>query len=446
MASNLRLKARAVAGAGPPAWLQHPVQRFIHAEASSGILLVIAALVALVWANSPWSAAYNDLWHARLTFDLNFVSVTEDLRHFINDGAMTIFFFVVGLEIKRELVRGELASVRRATLPIAAAAGGMLVPALIYLSWNVGGGATEGWGIPMATDIAFAMGVLALAGPRIPTSLKVFLLALAIVDDLGAILVIAAFYTETVHLEPLLWGGLALGVIVAARLGGVQNVLFYVIPGVLLWLAVLESGVHATLAGVVLAFLTPSGPVPQRAAYHTALRGMVAELARADEAGDRERADLITAEIDRLTDNREPPLDQLESALHPWASFVVVPLFALANAGLDLSWASLADSARSTASLGIATGLVIGKPVGIVTFSWLVVRLGLASLPAGARWRDIAAMGLLAGIGFTVSLFISGLAFDSAALEDEARVGILAASVIAGIAGFIAVRLAQARE
>lgn len=425
---------------------QNPIQRFVHAEASSGVLLVAAALAAIAWANSPWSDAYHDLWEAKLTFDLNFVSVTEDVRHLVNDGAMTLFFFVVGLEIKRELLRGELASVRRATLPIAAAAGGMILPASIYLAWNAGGAGEHGWGIPMATDIAFAVGVLALAGPRVPTSLKVFLLALAIVDDLGAILVIALFYTDSVHLEPLLWGGAVLGLIVASRAGGVWSILYYVIPGVLFWLAVLESGVHATLAGVVLAFLTPAGPVPRREEYHSSLRDMIDDLARADREGRREEADLITSDIDRLTDNREPPLDRLESALHPWASFLVVPLFALANAGLELSWDSLVDSATSGVSLGILAGLVLGKPLGIALFSWLAVRTGLAALPDGARWRDIWAIGLLAGIGFTVSLFISGLAFDSAELADRAKVGILGASLVAGVAGFAAVRLTQVRR
>ena len=429
-----------------PSQRRNAIRRFAHAEASGGILLVIAAATAVIWANSPWSDAYQDLWHAKVTFDLNFVVVTEDLRHLVNDGGMTLFFFVVGLEIKRELVRGELASVRRATLPIAAAMGGMVVPALIYAAWNLGSDGAEGWGTPMATDIAFAMGVLALAGPRVPTSLNVFLLALAIVDDLGAILVIALFYTDTLLFEPLLWGGLLLGVIVVSRAAGVRSILYYVPLGMLFWLAVLESGVHATVAGVVLAFLTPSGPIASRGEYHTSLRGMVEDLFRADRAGNREEADLITSEVDRLTDNREPPLDKLENALHPWASFVVVPVFALANAGLELSWASLADSTRSQVSLGIVTGLVVGKPLGIVAFSWLTVRLRLASLPADVRWRDLWAVGLLAGIGFTVSLFISALAFGDAQLIDQAKVGILAASVIAGAAGFIAVRLTQAHQ
>ena len=431
---------------GISARAQNAVQRFVHAEASSGVLLVMAAVAALVWANSPWSDSYRHLWEATLTFDLSFVTVVEDLRHLVNDGAMTLFFFVVGLEIKRELLRGELASIRKATLPIAAAIGGMVLPAVIYLAWNAGGPGVPGWGIPMATDIAFAMGLLALAAPRIPNALKVFLLALAIVDDLGAILVIAVFYTDRLLLEPLLWGGLVLGVIVAIRAAGVRSVLYYVPLGLLFWLAVLESGIHATLAGVVLAVLTPAGPVKSRDDYHATLKALVGDLSNADRAENQEEADLITSEIDRLTDTREPPLDRLESALHPLTSFLVVPLFALANAGLDLSWASLADSAGSQVGLGIVTGLVIGKPLGIVAASWITVRLRLASLPAGARWRDLWALGLLAGVGFTVSLFIGGLAFESAELVDEAKMGILAASVIAGLAGFVAVRLAQARR
>ncbi len=444
MASNTGPATGRVAGVRtrPP----NPVQRFVRAEASSGVLLITAVVVALFWANSPWSGSYGDLWHARLALDFNLLTVNEDLRHLVNDGAMTLFFFVVGLEIKRELLHGELAAVRRASLPFAAAAGGMVLPALIYAAWNRSGDGAHGWGIPMATDIAFAMGVLALAGPRIPASLKVLLLALAIVDDLGAILVIAVFYTDALQFEPLLWAGVAVAVVLASRAAGVQSILFYVLPGVLLWLAVLESGVHATLAGVVLAFLTPAGPARSRDQYHAALRGLVDDLYRADRTGNRDEADLITSEIDRLTDSREPPLDRLERTLHPWTSFVVVPMFALANAGLDLSWDSLAGSMRSHVTLGIASGLVLGKPLGIVAFSWLTVRLHLASLPPGTRWRDLWAIGLLAGVGFTVSLFISGLAFDRAALVNEARAGILAASVFAGAGGFVAVRLAQRRE
>jgi NhaA family Na+:H+ antiporter len=409
-------------------------------------VLILAAAAAIAWANSPWAGAYDDLWHAELTFDFNFTVVKEDLRHLVNDGAMTLFFFVVGLEIKRELVRGELSSPRKAALPAAAALGGMAVPALIYAGVNYGSSGVQGWGIPMATDIAFAVGVLALAGPRVPTSLKVFLLALAIVDDLGAILVIAVFYTDSISTPALVWAGVVLIGIVAARLTGIRSPLFFVIPACLLWLSVLESGIHATLAGVVLAFLTPAGPIRSRKDYHTALRQLFEELEAAESAGDREAQDTITADIDSLTDEREPPLDQLERLLHPWTSFVVIPLFALANAGLDLSPDFASNLVGSTVGLGVLLGLVVGKPVGIVLFSWLAVRIGWAALPHATRWIDIAAVGMLAGIGFTVALFISSLAFESSATVDEAKAGIFVASIVAGVIGLVAIRLGSNRS
>lgn len=416
------------------------LQRFLHAEASGGVVLLVAAAVALAWANSPFDGYYHDLWHAELTFDLAFTRVDEDLQHLVNEGAMTLFFFVVGLEIKREILRGELSSMQRAALPVAAALGGMVVPALIYIAINAGGDGAHGWGIPMATDIAFAVGVLALAGPRVPTSLKVFLLALAIVDDLGAILVIAVFYTDNIAAEPLVWAALVVGGVFMARIGGIQSILFYVIPGVLFWLALLESGVHATLTGVILAFLTPAGPVKSRDTYHGELRQLMDELSTAEQRGDSRAQDDVTGEIDRLTDNREPPLDRLERTLHPWASFVVIPLFALANAGLDLSPGFLTDLGSSAIGLGVAVGLVLGKPAGILLFSWLAVRFGIASLPPGVSWAHVGGVGLLGGVGFTVAIFIAGLAFDSPVAIDEAKGGIFLASIVAGISGFLVVR------
>ena len=409
------------------------------------MVLIAAALLAIAWANSPWASLYDDLWRAKLTFDLNLVTLHEDLRHLVNDGAMTLFFFVVGLEIKRELLRGELASPQKAALPVAAAVGGMVAPAVIFATINLGGGGASGWAIPMATDIAFAVGVLALAGPRVPTSLKVFLLALAIVDDLGAIVVIAVFYTESISVEALVWAAIAVSAVIGARIAGVRSILFYVIPGLLFWLAVFESGIHATLAGVILAFLTPAGPITSREVYHAALRQLMGELNSAQVLRGGDAQDAITAEIDRLTDDREPPLDRLERVLHPWASFAVVPLFAFANAGLDLSPDFFGRLANSAVGLGVVGGLVVGKPLGILLFSWLAVRLGMAELPAGTRWRDIGAVGLLAGIGFTVALFVASLAFDSVETVDEAKAGIFFASVVAGGIGFLAVRSAQRR-
>lgn len=409
-------------------------------------MLLVAAAAALGWANSPFDGSYHDLWHATLTFDLAFTRVEEDLRHLVNDGAMTLFFFVVGLEIKREVLRGELSSRQRAALPVAAALGGMVVPALIYIAINAGGDGAHGWGIPMATDIAFAVGILALAGPRVPTSLKVFLLALAIVDDLGAILVIAIFYTDSIATEPLVWASVVLGSVFLARVAGIQSILFYAGAGALFWLAVLESGLHATLAGVILALLTPAGQVTSRAGYHAELRQLMDELTAAEQRGDSEAQDNVTSEIDRLTDNREPPLDRLERTLHPWASFVVVPLFALANAGLDLSPGFVADLGSSTIGLGVLFGLVVGKPAGILLFSWLATRLGIARLPEGVSWTLIGGAGLLGGIGFTVAIFIAGLAFDSPAAIDEAKGGIFLASMVAGGAGFLVIRRNQGEE
>lgn len=416
------------------------LQRFLHDEAAGGLVLIAAALLAIVWSNSPWRDAYHELWATRLVFDIAFVRVEEDLRHLVNDGAMTVFFFVVGLEIKRELLRGELANRATASLPIAAAFGGMLVPAAIYLIVNAGEPAAHGWGIPMATDIAFALGVMALAGPSVPTSLKVFLLALAIVDDLGAILVIAVFYTEEIAIEPLVIASAIVLSIVAARAAGIRSILFYVLPGAVLWLAVLESGIHATIAGVVLALLTPAGPVRKRDDYHGGLRRLATALTAADARGDSEEADALTAEIGALTSEREPPLDQLERGLHPWATFLIVPLFALANAGLELAPSVLSAPFTSPVGLGVLLGLVVGKPAGILLFSWLSVRVGLAARPKGVGWSHLAAAGCLGGIGFTVSLFVTGLAFDLPSDAADATAGIFLASLTAATMGFLLLR------
>lgn len=297
-----------------------------------------------------------------------------------------------------------------------------------------------GWGIPVATDIAFALGVLALAGPRVPASLKVFLLALAIVDDLGAILVIAVFYTDDLALEPLLWGALVLGAVVASRFAGVRPVLYYVIPGVLFWMAVLKSGVHATLAGVVLALLTPAGAAMTIDQYRAALARLMERLAAAHAQGDIEAEEDAVASITELAEYREAPLDRIEHALHPWTSFLVIPLFALANAGIDLSGDFFADAATSSVSLGIVAGLVAGKLLGVLGACWLFIRLGIATLPAGVSWAQLAGAGLLAGIGFTVSLFIADLAFSDEDLVSQAKGGIFAASLIAGAAGYALLR------
>ena len=385
--------------------LIQPIQAFVATEASGGIVLLVATVAALVWANSPWGSQYSELWARHFSFEFARVALHMDLEHVVNDALMAVFFFVVGLEIKRELLRGELASPRKALLPVAAAFGGMLVPALIFTAWNFGGAGAHGWGIPMATDIAFALGVLALLGSRAPFPLKVFLLALAIVDDLGAILVIAVFYTDHIVLAAAAWAIVLAAAIVVLLLLGFRSKPVYLILALLFWLAVYKSGIHATIAGVVLAALTPAGP-------------------RASDEGESESAV-----------ERESSLDRLERLLHPWVSYLIVPVFALANAGLVLSSELVRDASTSHVTLGIAMGLVVGKPVGVVLFSWLALRFAGAKLPDGMTTHQLIGGALLAGIGFTVSLFVTGLAFTSVQLTNDAKAGIFAASLIAGVIG-----------
>ncbi len=375
---------------------------FMRTEAAGGIVLLVAVAVALVWANSPWSNAYFDLWHEEVTLGFGDFSFETDLHHIVNDGLMTIFFYVVGLEIKRELIEGELKQPRQALLPVAGAFGGMALPALLYISLNAGGEGADGWGIPVATDIAMAVGVMALLGPRVPAGIKVFLLALAIVDDLGGILIIALFYSSGLSLIALAIGVALVGAIVLLRALQVRFRPLYAVLAVAFWLAVLESGIHATIAGVILAFLTSAGSHDERG---------------------------------------ESMLDRMEEFLHPWASFAVVPIFALANGGIEITRDAIDGAINGDVALGVALGLVVGKPVGILAASFVVVVTGLASLPAGASWRQVAGAGMLAGIGFTVSIFIAGLAFEAGLVVDEAKMGILAASLVAGLLGYTWLRL-----
>jgi NhaA family Na+:H+ antiporter len=387
--------------------LIRPLVDFLHTEAAGGAALVVAAIVALAWANSPWGASYHDLWTTRLAVSWGEREFDLDLRNWINDGLMAIFFFVVGLEIKRELVEGELRDRRRAMLPVCAALGGMLVPALIYAAFNAGGEGSDGWGIPMATDIAMAVGVLSLMGSRVSPSLKLFLLALAIVDDIGAILVIAVFYTDEIHGDALLATvGLVLAVVAMGR-WGIRSIGAYVLVGVALWLALHESGIHATLAGVVLGLMTPTQPIRQGALIDAAELADVSsyEAARQTAIVARESVSVV---------------EWLEHLLHPWTGFVVVPLFVLANAGVPLSRDAVGDALTSSVAGGIVVGLVVGKFVGIAGFTWLAARLRIARLPEDATWSGILGVSALAGIGFTVSIFITDLAFGGTILEDHA--------------------------
>jgi NhaA family Na+:H+ antiporter len=401
-----------------------PFVRFSHIEAAGGIVLVAATMVALVWANSPWQAGYESLWATNVRFEFGSYVFEEDLGHVVNDLLMAVFFFVVGMEIKRELVVGELRDRRAVALPAMAALGGMIVPAVIYLAFNAGGDGAQGWGIPMATDIAFALGVVALLGSRVPPAVKVLLLTLAIVDDIGAIVVIAVFYTDRVEFKFVIAAVAITAVVVLMHRGRVVYPPALAIAGLALWFVVYESGVHATIAGVIMGLLTPARPIQSELEAE--------ELVSVLENDDDIRADEVRATA-TLIRGAVSACDRLIDGLHPWTSYLIVPIFALANAGIVLS----ADSITSPSAVmgGVAVALVVGKFVGVTLFSWVAVRVGFGRLPEGARWGHVIGVGAVAGIGFTVSLFITGLAFDDIAIQADAKIGILAASIVAALAG-----------
>ena len=373
-----------------------PLTEFLRDEAAGGVVLLLATAAALVWANGPGGETYASFWDRELTLGLGQLAITEDLQHWVNDGLMALFFFVVGLEIKRELAVGELRERRAAVLPVLAALGGVIVPAAIFLILTAGGDEVDGWAIPMATDIAFAVGVLALLGDRIPSGVKLFLLTIAIVDDLLAISAIALFYSEGLSLTWLAAALVGLLAVLGSRRLGVTRVLAYVPLGIFVWAAMHESGVHATLAGVALGLLTPAAPVAGRRV-----------------------------------------LEELEHRLHPVTSFGVVPLFALANAGVALSAAALSDAAASGLAWAIALGLVVGKLVGVAGGTLIGLRLGLGTLPAGTQTWHVWGVAALSGIGFTVSLFITGLAYSEPEVIDTAKVGIFAGSLVSGMLGTV---------
>jgi NhaA family Na+:H+ antiporter len=411
------------------------VRRFVATESAGGVVLLVAAVVGLVWANSPWRAGYEALWSTVVAVGVGHWSLSLDLHHWVNDGLMALFFFVVGMEIKREVVVGDLRDRRAAAVPVVAALGGMAVPALVYLALNAGGAGARGWGIPMATDIAFALAVVALLGPRVPPSLKLFLLTLAIVDDIGAITVIALFYTDDVDVMALaLAGGLALA-IVGLRAARVTWLPPYLALAAGLWLAVHASGVHATIAGVVLGLLVPVRPRAPAA---------LAKEWAADLDDEPTAAELAT--MSRLAGAAASPAERFEHHLHPWTSFAVVPLFALANTGIELTSGSLRADDAAPVALGVVLGLVVGKLVGIAGATWLAVRTGLGRLPEGASWKQLVGVAAVGGIGFTVSLFVADLAFPSAPeLRDAAKLAVLSASVLAALLGS-AVLLVAARR
>ena len=425
--------------------IQNPVQTFIQTEEVGAIVLLLAAGSALGWANSPWSDSYASFWHTKISFDIYIFAISEDLEHIVNDGLMAVFFFVVGLEIKRELLHGELSSFRRAVLPAMAALGGMVAPALIYLAFNSSGETSVGWGIPIATDIAFALGVLALLGRRLPPQLRIFLLGLAVVDDLGAIAVIAVFYTEAIHWMDL---GLALAVftVIAACIRiGIRSLGFYLILSVVMWQFFLESGIHATVAGVLISVLTPAKPYLQRKDYKATVENLLRDFKLAMDTGQEEKAESIVAEVEKLSQGTEGPMERLERVIHPWTSFVVLPIFALANAGIVMSWDAMTEAAASPITLGILVALPIGNTLGIFGMTWLTVRLGLGRLPSYVTWLHVLGVGMLGGIGFTVSIFVSGIAFEDQLLSDQAKIGVFGASLLAGAVGYLFLRFVGSR-
>ncbi|HTN18486.1 MAG TPA: Na+/H+ antiporter NhaA [Chitinophagaceae bacterium] len=419
--------------------LLKPVHKFIRQQHSGGIVLLISVLIALAWANSPWAVSYHSFWKTKYAVGFAGHVLNEPLQVWINDGLMTLFFFVVGLGLKREFMIGELSTAKKAALPMVAALGGMLVPALIYLAFNAGKTSETGWGIPMATDIAFALGILSLAGKHIPAPLKVFLSALAVADDLGAILVIAFFYTTHIAAVPLIAAGVLLLLLSAANAKGIRHPSFYLLAGVAVWLCFLVSGVHATIAGVLVAFTIPS-----RTKINELQPGTRTDATKIERDVPQEES-LAAAEQQRIENIKntaiaaETPLQKIEHTLQPWVTFIIMPLFALANAGITFS-AGFFTALNNPVSIGVILGLIVGKFCGILLFSRIMVSSKWADLPEGTHWNHLAGAALLAGVGFTMSLFVTELAFDNALMIGQAKTGIFIASALAGLTGSLFLR------
>jgi NhaA family Na+:H+ antiporter len=408
------------------------LEYFLHIEAASGVVLLIAAAVALIWANSPFAHSYEALWHLPLSFVIGDLVLSQSLHFLINDALMTVFFLVVGLEIRREIHEGTLQDIRQATLPLGAAAGGVIVPAVIYLAFNADPSRHHGWAVPTATDIAFAVGVLSLLGSTIPANVRIFLLALAIIDDIAAVLIIAFFYSGG-----LAWGGFVVaGVGILMVLGlqriGVGSAFSYVLPGAIVWLGLLMSGAHPTLAGVVLGLMTPVAAMRMRERPTELALRAAKELSQADASKQMAQnlQELRLAQREVL-----PPVVRVQQALHPWVAFIIMPLFALVNAGVNLSGVELRAVDAQMVMLGVAVALALGKPLGVVGASWLLVRSGWCVLPTGVSWGGVVLVGLLAGIGFTMSIFIAMLGFPDESLLGAAKLGVLSGSVIAAVIG-----------
>jgi len=428
-----------------PRTIWDSINQLLHSEALGGILLILATVIALVWANSPLGKYYFELWEKTyLSINLGGFEISKNLHHWINDGLMVMFFFVVGLEIKREVLIGELSSPKKSAMPIAAAIGGMVVPALIYVGFNFGQDTIGGWGVPMATDIAFAIGIMALLGKKAPLSLKVFLTALAIVDDLGAVLVIALFYSSNIDVLNLVFGAIVLILMFGGNWAGIRNVMFYAVLGIGgLWPAFLLSGVHATVAGVLGALAIPTDMRINKFQFRDDLQALVQTFTKLGNPKSQvlEEEQLHTLNsVNKTIGKVQPTLQKLEHNMHPWVMYGVMPIFALANAGVVFTGDALGNMFQHPVSLGVFLGLLLGKVGGVTLFSWIAQKLRIADLPTGTNWVQVTGAGFMAGIGFTMSLFITALAFDSSEMQDFAKMGILFASLIAGVAGFLMIR------
>jgi NhaA family Na+:H+ antiporter len=423
-------------------------QEFLSISASGGIVLVLAILAALFWANSPWSQTYAHLWETSLSFSVGNIVLSENLHEWVNDGLMAIFFFVVGLEIKREVTAGELASPRLAALPIAAAVGGMLMPALIYSAFNSNGVGASGWGIPMATDIAFTLGILTVLGRRVPLSLKVFFTAMAIADDLGAVIMIAIFYSKGIVWASLTVGALILLLLFGLNRARIYSPLPYAVLGVGLWLAFLTSGVHPTIAGVLLALTIPTRTPANTKALLAQTVSLLEEFELPPEwsSPTNSRRQAAATSLETIIDRIQSPAQRLEHQLNPWSTYLILPIFALANAGVAFNTAGPDLNLFNPVGLGIIFGLVLGKPLGIALFSWLAVRLSIARLPAGVSWRMFLSASFLAGIGFTISLFIANAAFGDPALVASAKIAILVASILSALIGWVLFTIANRQQ
>lgn len=427
-------------------WIINPMKRFLNNSTMSGIVLFSSAFLAMILANSPWSEAFHHIWETKFFIGFGDFQINKSLHHWINDGLMAVFFFVVGLELKREIIAGELSDPKNAILPLVAAAGGMIFPALLYVFFNTSGTPSNGWGIPMATDIAFVLGILYLLGDRVPISLKVFLTALAIADDIGAVLVIAFFYTSNIYFESLFTGAIFLAILIGGNLSGVRSSLFYGIVGISgLWVAFLMSGVHATIAAVLAAFTIPA-KVKISANYYT--ERLEHLLSKFKEAEDNQAPTVTKEQFTILGNVRDiskaalTPLQRLEHGMHPLVAFIVMPVFALSNAGVTIT-DDFATQASSPVTIGVFVGLLLGKVIGVVGISYLMLKLKWATLPKDMNMLHLLGAGFLTAIGFTMSLFITGLAFNDPNYILQAKLGILSASILASVIGYFIIKKAS---